>query len=116
MAACDFDESKNNFQGGELLDKEVMESIKNSLNSSDTTDAVTTEKSTDVSTEQESERETGSCTDSEDDEELVYWLQSGSYWHSDPNCRYIKGKEVVSGTVNEAIEQGKKRLCKSCDK
>ena len=31
MAACDFDESKNNFNGGELLDESMLESIKDSF-------------------------------------------------------------------------------------
>ena len=45
----------------------------------------------------------------------VFWLESGSVYHRDSDCRYIKEKQnVQSGTVTEATEAGKTRACSSC--
>lgn len=42
----------------------------------------------------------------------VFWLESGSVYHTDSDCHHIKGNpNVQSGTVTEA---GKARACSSC--
>ena len=40
MAACNFDESKNNFGGGELLDESMLESIKDALATTQTVETL----------------------------------------------------------------------------
>ena len=134
MVACDFDESKNNFQGGELLDGQVMESIKNSLASTDNTDT-TAENTTEKSTEQETDKGTEADSDSaltteqktdmtaesevytDQTEDRVYWIKSGKVWHIDEHCRHIKhSNEILSGSVDEAKEAGKTKVCGTCGK
>ena len=55
-------------------------------------------------------------TESENTLEAVYWLESGSVWHNSADCRYLKGKTFVSGTVEQAMEHGKSKLCSACEK
>ena len=45
----------------------------------------------------------------------VYWLESGSVYHTNVSCYHIKEKpNVRSGTVADAGAAGKTRLCSSC--
>jgi hypothetical protein len=45
----------------------------------------------------------------------VFWLSSGSVYHTNSDCHHIKGKpNVQSGTVSEASDAGKARACSSC--
>ncbi|MBR2464006.1 MAG: hypothetical protein IKM42_03935 [Clostridia bacterium] len=45
----------------------------------------------------------------------VFWLPSGSVYHTNSDCHHIKGKtNVQSGTVSAATEAGKTRACSSC--
>ncbi len=47
----------------------------------------------------------------------VYWTKSGSVWHTRSDCYHIKkSSNVFSGTLDEAIEAGKEKLCSSCGK
>lgn len=45
----------------------------------------------------------------------VYWTQSGTKYHRDPACSYIKNaKELHSGTVAEAANYGASNPCSRC--
>ena len=45
----------------------------------------------------------------------VYYTVSGSVWHISPDCSSLKrSKKVLSGTVEQAIEDGMERACKRC--
>ncbi len=45
----------------------------------------------------------------------VYWTQSGTKYHRDPACSYIKNaKELHSGTVAEAANHGASSPCSRC--
>lgn len=118
FVSCNFDESKNNFYGGEMLDEDLLESIRDALSSNEQTTSEkingdTTEYATEITTVQAAEDVT--IETNEDGEVIVYWLENGSVWHADPNCQHIKGKEYLSGTIDQAIENGMNRLCKSCE-
>ena len=54
---------------------------------------------------------------SDQQNETVYWTKSGSVWHTDDQCYHIKkSSNVESGSVEDAMEAGKKKVCSSCGK
>ena len=127
LASCAFDESENNYRGGELIDDEKMSEIKNELlgaenDASNDPDAPSnpdadkdsggTQRDTEGTERNETER-----SDFEvDTATIVYWTDSGSVWHISRDCYHIKNKEVASGTVSEAEAAGHKSGCKTCNK
>jgi competence protein ComEC len=50
--------------------------------------------------------------------ELVYWLTTSTAktYHKDTNCQYIRGKQIRSGSVQDATKEGKGDPCKRCIK
>lgn len=45
----------------------------------------------------------------------VYWTASGTKYHRDPGCSYLKNaKEVLSGTVAQATNHGASLPCSRC--
>lgn len=74
-----------------------------------------TETETATDTETESKTESESVSDTTPADGIVYWLKTGTVYHTDPDCHHIAGKDqVCSGSVEEAAEAGKKKLCSSC--
>ena len=48
-------------------------------------------------------------------EETVYWVAGGSVWHLHSECpSLLRSREILQGTVQDAIESGKERVCKRC--
>ncbi len=100
--------------------------------SSDTESDLETESENITETESEAVKETVSETETEtkteitvelnsteveETENTVYWTEKGGVWHLTRDCRYIKNStSVLSGTVEEAIESGKTKLCSACGK
>ena len=133
FTAC---EENNDFRGGELLDSEKMSEIKSEIigdlvtsegetdsdiNFNDTENDIGSDETFsnnvdgDVTEKTDSAAQNGN--DSQNTEKIiVYWTKSGKVWHLSENCRYIKNSEQISGTVEEAIEAGKERVCSSCGK
>ena len=66
----------------------------------------------------ETESETESETETETKiMETVYWTKGGEVWHLFKDCGYLKNsKSILSGSVEEAIENGKEKVCTSCSK
>ena len=140
FCGCDLRESHNNFRGGELLDAERMSDIKESLLNesriSDTETSKNTEKTSDKQTEiftetqsntelemttEESNNDSESTSKNEDNDEsddlnVVYWIKGGTVWHLSDECYHISNKDILSGTVEEAMEAGKTKVCSSCSK
>lgn len=131
FTSCDFDESKNNFRGGELLDAEKMSEIKNELRGTES--ETEKENGSQISDESESHRgensegtqrdttgternETESNSFAGDTAIIVYWTEGGSVWHVSRDCYHIKNKDVISGTVAEAEMSGHDKSCKTCNK
>ncbi|MBO4415242.1 MAG: hypothetical protein J5824_04570 [Lachnospiraceae bacterium] len=48
------------------------------------------------------------------DDTTVYWTQFGKVYHLDSDCQHIAKSDYYEGTVKEAIEANRERLCKSC--
>ena len=95
------------FEGGEALDEELLSKIENDIHNNvhATEDTVS-----ELPTESHSESRVESDT-------TVYWTSSGSVWHTRRDCSYIKNSENIhSGTTEDAISNGKKQLCSSCQK
>ncbi len=45
----------------------------------------------------------------------VYWSQSGTKYHKDPNCSHLKNvKQLQSGTVAQATNHGASSPCSRC--
>ena len=85
------------------------------------TDSDTESLESDIDTEGEIDTEKkeseGATSNTEEGTfETVYWTKSGTKWHLFIDCSYIKNSEnVLSGTVEEAIEAKKEGVCKRCD-
>lgn len=48
-------------------------------------------------------------------ENTVFWTDGGSVWHVTENCSALaKSKTVLSGSREEAMADGKTRVCKRC--
>ena len=45
----------------------------------------------------------------------VYWLDSGSVYHTDPDCSHLAGKRNVKQTTRRTAESGGLRACKACE-
>ncbi len=125
FVACD---QNNEFNGGELLNSERMSEIKSEIISDlETSSVESTEVSSYVELNTDLEGTTSNDTfenitvesnsNSEDvKNDIVYWTKSGDVWHLSESCRYIKSSDKISGTVEEAVEAGKERVCSSCGK
>ena len=49
--------------------------------------------------------------------EIVFWFEGGSVWHISQSCSTVKKSDptkVYSGTVQDALQNGKQRPCKIC--
>lgn len=47
----------------------------------------------------------------------VYWSPSGKVFHTSPDCsHFTHTEELTSGTAEQAIAEGRTRLCKTCQK
>jgi competence protein ComEC len=46
---------------------------------------------------------------------VCYWTKSGSVWHLTPNCSYLRNsKNIISGTVKDALLAEKTKPCSRC--
>ena len=148
-SACSlFIPDKGSFDGGEILNEELLSEIRAEIFTYSSDTSTESEENTNLSesssyeTEIESENEaitseeTENCdTTSERIEEsiltteetekgttsssgkVVFWTESGSVWHSFKDCGHLKNsKEILSGSVDDAIAAGKEKLCTTCQK
>lgn len=138
FVACNFDESKNHLSGAQLLDDNALSEIKNDIineetssieasssgdieieSSPATVEGISSETKRNESEATEAESYTGPDFGTEDNnvKETVYWTESGSVWHTTNKCRYLKNsKNVLSGSIEEAKEAGKTKVCSGCGK
>ena len=138
LCSCSFDESENSFRGGELLDDNKMSEIKESFFTEESEKSEETEGDDKKETPKETQKETESrrddeteyqseCETSKTEEEIatsaveengtVYWTKGGSVWHTSKDCYYIKkSNNVESGSVEDAKEAGKEKICSHCGK
>ena len=143
VTSCRLFVPKNNaFYGGQVLDDNMMESIKeNVLNteSGDNTEALgngpvfvrpgeiespvtdnepsVEETASEMQEASAEESDTCEYTDLEFDESTVFWTEGGGVWHLFNNCGHLKrSKKIYYGTVEEAVEAGKEKVCSTCAK
>ncbi len=49
------------------------------------------------------------------DDATVYWVKSGEVWHLTDKCSSLsRSKNILSGSIEDAISMGKQRACKRC--
>ena len=47
--------------------------------------------------------------------DVVYWTEGGSVWHNTKDCSALaRSKNIISGSVHDAVRAGKERVCKKC--
>lgn len=127
LTSCSLFIPSERFDGGKLLDSDEMSRIKSEVFATDTeTEEQATESKSVCETEERStEREV--CSDenlSKAESETignltktVFWTESGTVWHLFKNCGYLKeSKNILSGSVKEALEEGKEKVCTNCSK
>ncbi|MBP3376052.1 MAG: hypothetical protein J6L83_04755 [Clostridia bacterium] len=113
------------------MNNEKLSEIKGSIfTEEDKTESNTKEKTESIDKDADDESESmlesfidsnseGEPRDEVDEDEIltVYWTKNGSVWHIDEECyRLNNSKEILSGSVEEAKESGKERVCSSCGK
>ena len=50
-------------------------------------------------------------------EGTVHWTAGGSVYHTHADCSHLRrSKEILHGTLDEAIDAGKDKICSSCEK
>ena len=97
---------KTEIRGGTPLSKEELENIKGDIFADDSGASETEDSSAE-----------GDGDFSDTLGETVYWTPNGKTWHTDRDCHYIKkSKDIISGTEENARDEGKTGLCSSCAK
>ena len=57
----------------------------------------------------------GGETSDETTIDVVYWTEGGSVWHNTKDCSALaRSKNIISGSVHDAVRAGKERVCKKC--
>ena len=124
LTACSLLDTNDRFVGGELLDEEMMSEIIAEIFSDESKEEK--EESDGYSNDTEICEEESSCEsitaeDNEskvpsNDENIVYWTSSGKVWHTHKDCGSLKNsKEILSGSVDDALGEGKTKLCSYCE-
>lgn len=102
-------ENANNSGNDDISNDEI--SIDKSENSVIETVPLTEE------TEHNESVDTSTSSENQNADNVCYWTESGSVWHTYRDCYHIKNsKNILLGTVEEALENGKSHVCSSCAK
>ena len=124
--------SNPTYSGGQMLDDELMSSIRAEIigektetskpdqttkDKSDETTRVETESDhsdiegeSDNFTEEDSTKQDHTETDN-----TVYWTKGGGVYHLYRDCSYIKSSsEIISGSIEDALEEKKSGVCSRC--
>ena len=130
LCSCSFfvyDNAK--FEGGTPLDDDFLSKIKEIVDNGGETESPLgtyteesihkTESSASytetVESEQTSKDEQTSKVEGTTENEVVYWTNSGQVWHTNNNCSHLRNsKNIMSGTIGDAINNGKTRVCSYC--
>ena len=144
LTSCSFFSSDIiRFGGGTLLDKDMIESIKQEILSgaedtetvshqiidvrteaideyedtdSDAAQTDNTETHLEESSTFESASDDSVPSENTNNEATVYWTEGGSVWHLSTNCYHLKSAKIYSGYVQDAINAKKSKLCSYCEK
>ena len=100
LGSCVADEPRVEYNG-ELLSQEDIFAL---------ADQFTATETVEEETESEESEETREPADG-----VVYWTESGSVFHERLSCGHLSKKnEIISGSIEEAIAEGKARGCAFC--
>ena len=130
LSSCAYFREPDIIVGGDRLDDELLSEIRDEIFGTEESylEEVSEVESEEISEESESsapETESDSQSDTdviekgneEADPKTVYWSEHGKVWHTDKACGYLKNSNVIhSGTVEEAKNSGKERVCSGCGK
>ena len=135
LPSCSMFWSSNpTYSGGQMLDDELMSSMRSEIigekaeatksdeTNRDTSDITikdeadgTVNGETESNESDSSEIEDSIKKDEEEPDNTVYWTQGGGVYHLYKDCGYIKSSsEILSGTVEEALEAKKSGVCSRC--
>ena len=115
LTSCSIVDTNNRFVGGNLLDDDMMSEIREEIFGSDLNNGENSET-------EEANTGDNEASESEEKEDMgdtstVYWTKSGKVWHISKDCGSLKrATEIISGSVEEAKNEGKERACSRCDK
>lgn len=108
LPACSmFWSSNHSYSGGQILDEEMMSSIRDEIISTEETSESeeTSEEKSEETTRQDNTSHNGS----------VYWTEGGGVYHFYRDCGYIKSaSKIMSGSVTDARNAGKTGVCSRC--
>lgn len=111
LSSCALFDTGDRFVGGEPLDDDMMIDIWMEIFSSEPEypdEFLETDKP--QSEEEESDHET------EPFDGTVYWVKGGKVWHTHDDCGSLKdSSDVLSGSIEDALEAGKERICSRCE-
>lgn len=100
LGACTADAPRVEYNGEQLSQEDIF-ALADQFRENDETETVT---------ETEEPEETRAPADG-----IVYWTVGGEVWHEWRSCGHLSRKnEVTSGSIAEAIAQGKERGCSYC--
>ena len=114
FSSCATPQTTNNeYYGGESMNAEILSSIAESIFS----ESEIEESSTSTKTTVNSATTEEITTEKREHDGVYYWTESGGVYHLWSDCGHLKNsKDVKSGSVDEAISDGKEKLCSSCEK
>ena len=98
------------FYGGEILNDSKISEIKAEI--------LNNEDNKSEGSSSDSENNTPGSEEQDGAEySTVYWTSGGSVWHLSEDCGHLKrGKVIISGTVQDAMDAGKEKVCSTCGK
>lgn len=137
LPSCSMFWSSNpTYSGGQMLDDELMSSMRSEVlgEKTETSDQGEPGETTGGETEpNKSDEKTESSTSNDETESddfneesstkhehketdgTVYWTKNGGVYHLYKDCGYIKSSsEIISGTSEEALATGKSGVCSRC--
>lgn len=115
LTSCSLLDTEDRFVGGKMLDDEMMSEIREEIFGSGDKGVGNPENpggAPSMGGENLENEDKGDV----DNGKTVYWTKSGTVWHIYSDCGSLKNAiEVFSGSVDEAREKGKEKLCSKCE-
>ena len=98
-------------EAGETIDVEQLRE----MFLADTESSAVTTASTAVATHDDTSADMTNVSADDEVADTVYWVKNGEVWHMKSTCASLsRSKNIISGTIEEAMLAGKNRVCKRC--
>ena len=113
-SSCDmFSYKQDSFSGGTILNDAMMSEIKAEIFG----DSLEYNEEENEAASSDGSSNTEESTNPDNIRLTVYWTEGGGVWHLFEDCGHLKrAKEIFSGSVQDAIQSGKEKICSSCNK